>query len=291
MTSITYVTPAEMDRRTGFRHALGYTTSEGNILIRKGLPKRLERKVKRHEEDHVRKGEEGPFWGAVAAIGGSLISGILGSRASRRAAQAQERANAAAIAEQRRQFNTTLDLTQPGREVGNQSLNAIAQLLGLPGVEGMGEFDSSMLLDAPGTETIVNDAMRRIRQSGAARGSAGGNVLTELGDRISGFQNDRAFNSLFQLAGFGPQATNAAASSAGQTGANIGNLLQSSGIANASGIMGAGNSQNAALQNVLQFLSLQGMLGGGGSQGGRNFAMPGPGLTGINTNAIRNLRI
>lgn len=68
----------------------------------------------------------------AAIIGGSLASGILGSKSSKDAAQAQQQGNDAAIAEQRRQFDQILGLTEPGRNVGNQAMNSLAQMF-IPG--------------------------------------------------------------------------------------------------------------------------------------------------------------
>lgn len=288
MSTVTYVTPKQMESRTGMPNALGYATRSGNILIRKGLDRKTERKVRKHEAEHVARGEEGPFLGSiVGAIGGSLVSGLLGDRSSRRAANAQTGANNAAIAEDRRQFDTILELTEPGRNAGNHALTLLQQILTPGGDVNVEDLISRM----PGHSGIVDDTMRSIRQSGAAGGSTGGNVLAALGDRIGNLTSDRLFGSLFGLAGLGQPGTNIAANAAGNSALNVGNLLQSSGVANASGIMGAGNSQNAALQNIMQMITLQGLMGGGGSPAGRNFAMPGSGLTGFDTNAIRGLRI
>lgn len=233
----------------------------------------------------------------AAVIGAGLGSAVIGASSSRSAARAQERSNDAAIAEQQRQFDTILDLTAPQRAVSNQAMNAIAQILGLPGFvdepiqdnsglnalmesdstlarliggaigqnqntsvdsqSDIGDFDAS-LINIPGNEVIVDDMMRRIRQSSP---TTGGNVLTALADRVSGFQSDRLFNSLFGLAGLGAPGTSIAAQGAGNAANVTSSLLQSSGIANASGILGQGQAINSGLQNVLQFFALRDMLG------------------------------
>lgn len=263
MTTVTYVTAKQMAARTGMPTALGYTTKSGNILIRRGLDKKTERKVRAHEAEHVARGEEGPFLGLIGAIGGSLISGILGKKSSKAAANAQTQANMAAIEEQRRQFDAIMEMTAPGREVGNQALNVLGSLLipGFGGIDGMSPVDASGI-KLPGADVITADTMRQIRQSGAAGGSTGGNVLTALADRIGAFTSDRLMNPLMNLAGFGPTSTNMAANAASATGANVGSLLQANGVANASGIMGGANSTNAALQNIMQMMMMRGMMGG-----------------------------
>lgn len=76
MTVLQHVSQREMEKQTGFRKALGYAfPKEDKILIRKDLPKDIEKKVKQHEEEHILKGEEGPFWGLVAGLAASVIGG------------------------------------------------------------------------------------------------------------------------------------------------------------------------------------------------------------------------
>lgn len=65
-------------------------------------------------------------WTAVIIGGASLAGGALSSRAAGKAADAQGKAGDAAIAEQRRQFDTLLGLNAPAQYVGNQALNALA---------------------------------------------------------------------------------------------------------------------------------------------------------------------
>ena len=189
-----------------------------------------------------------------AIIAGSLGSAAIGSIASRRASRAQNRANDAAIASQDRRFDQILELTAPQREISNAAMEAIASTLGL------GEsFDpANALTNIPGNEVIVDDITRRIRQSSP---TTGGNVLTALADRVSGFQSSRLFDNLFRAAGLGAPGTSIAAQGASTTGNAISNLLQSTGLANASGIIGQGQAINSGLQNVLQFLALRDMLG------------------------------
>lgn len=81
----------------------------------------------------------------TALVGGSLVAGGLGYLGSQEAADAQSDASAAAVAEQRRQFDTILGLTSPQRQVGNAALNVLAQAF-IPGFQGI----------TPGTTTAVN---------------------------------------------------------------------------------------------------------------------------------------
>ena len=64
----------------------------------------------------------------AAIIGGSLVSGLLGSSASKKQAQSSQ----AAIDEQRRQFDLIRGDTAPYRESGVTALDRYNQLMGLP---------------------------------------------------------------------------------------------------------------------------------------------------------------
>jgi len=83
MTTITYVTPWEMGRRTGQRSELGFAFGDsGEILVRKGLPEKTRKRVLDHEREHIRKGETGGFsWGSL--IGG-VVGGLLGGGGSKK---------------------------------------------------------------------------------------------------------------------------------------------------------------------------------------------------------------
>lgn len=71
-------------------------------------------------------------WASIAAsVAGSLISGSMASDASGRAADAQGQASAAAIAEQKRQYDQTRTDTAPWRDTGSAAQRRLAVLLGL----------------------------------------------------------------------------------------------------------------------------------------------------------------
>ena len=83
MTTVRYVSKKQMVNETGM-DALGYAKPKNAlILLRKGLSKKVEQEGRGHEAGHIKKGEEGPFLGVGAAmLGGSLISGYMGSKAA-----------------------------------------------------------------------------------------------------------------------------------------------------------------------------------------------------------------
>jgi hypothetical protein len=81
-------------------------------------------------------------WVAVAIGGSAIVGGVLGADASKDAAKAQGDASAASIEEQRRQFNTTLRLLDPQRQMGYGAMSDIARLYGwsLPAYQGSGDL-------------------------------------------------------------------------------------------------------------------------------------------------------
>jgi hypothetical protein len=94
MTVLKRVSQKEMKRRTGFGRALGYTfPDKDEILIRKDLPKKVEKKVIEHEEEHLLKGEEGP---GLFDFLGNIFGASKQAKEAKRSTQAQEKAFAAA---------------------------------------------------------------------------------------------------------------------------------------------------------------------------------------------------
>lgn len=69
-------------------------------------------------------------WAAVIAGGAALIGGSQSSRGAKDAADASAAGSREAIAEQRRQFDTTRTDTAPYRVIGEQALNALGSIYG-----------------------------------------------------------------------------------------------------------------------------------------------------------------
>ena len=244
----------------------------------------------------------------TAILGGSIIGGGLGLLGAREQADAAQ----SGIDFSERQFNTILDLTQPQRDVSNAALNTLASAfipgfagisagnqpntpnidpqlirrLGLPLTESppgvsrgtLEPVDANALSDIfrnlPGSEFAVNEAERAVGNSFASRGGAfSGDAIRALGDRVSNIASDRVFNSLFQLAGFGPGATNTASSAALSTGNSVASLLGAQGAARASGLGSVNNAVQGGLSN---FLLLDALNSGGGVV---NPAAVGPGFS------------
>lgn len=187
--------------------------------------------------------------GAVGAIGG----GLLASSGASKAARAQQASDAAAIAEQRRQFDLTRSDFAPYLTAGKAALPGIEDLLGLNGtVKASAAIDA--LKGSPMYQSLFNNGQEAILQNAAATGGLrGGNTqgaLADFGrDTLSSVISDQLAR-LGGLAGMGQGATGAVAS-LGQNSANsISSLMQASGNAQASGALAQAGIWSKMLGNL-----------------------------------------
>lgn len=198
----------------------------------------------------------------AAIIGGSVVSGVLGSRSSRRASDAQSRAADASIAEQRRQFDIQQELLRPFREAGVDSVNQLRDLL----IGG----DLSSFQTSPDFNFVRGEGLEGIAQTLGAggQGAFSGNALRALNEfntNLASGEFGNFVNRRLALAGLGGNAAAGTANAAANTGANVGNALLQQGNARASGILGGGIAANQGINGILTALLLrnQGLLGGG----------------------------
>jgi len=145
MTVLTRVSQPEMKRRTGFGGALGYALpEEDEILIREDLPKKLEKEVIEHEEEHILKGEEGPFLGSIIGAATSIFGAHQQSKSAKKAAKAQRKAAQAEIDFAKESRDLARADAAPYREAGYKALDALMSMTGLaaPASSGGGGSDA-----------------------------------------------------------------------------------------------------------------------------------------------------
>jgi len=183
---------------------------------------------------------------ALIMGGASILGGILGGSSAKKAAREQAQAQQAATDESRRQFDTSLELTAPWRQEGQ---NALARL----GAASTG--DMSQFYASPDYQFRRDEGMRDLGGSFAARGGAfSGNALRALSDFNSATaagEYGQWWNRQAGLAGGGMQTAGQNAQGAIQTGQLVGNSLVGAGDARASGIMGNANSVLGGVNNAL----------------------------------------
>lgn len=184
--------------------------------------------------------------GPAAAVGGSVIGGLLGKGAAKKAAKAQTQANAMAIAEQRRQFDLTREDLAPWREQGG---NALARL-GRASTGDMADFNVS-----PDYNFRRTEGERDIGNSFAARGGAfSGNAmkaLTQFNQNLAKGEYGDWWNRQAGLAGVGQAATSTGAAIGANSANAISQLLSNSGNARASGIIGGNNALMGGLNDAI----------------------------------------
>lgn len=179
---------------------------------------------------------------------GDTIGGITGAKqqgqAAERAAQIQAGASDQAIAEQRRQFDTLIELMSPYVTSGNQAIGQQGALIGLGGQDAQQQA-ISQLEQSPMFASLLRQGENAMLQNASATGGLrGGNTQSALmqfrPDLLAQVINDQ-YSKLGGLTQIG-QASAAGQASAGmQNASNIGALLADRGAALAGGQLAKGS--------------------------------------------------
>jgi hypothetical protein len=176
----------------------------------------------------------GAVIGAVAGIGGALISGGAQKRAAQQAADAQTNAAQLSIAEQQRQYDQTRADNMPFLQAGT---DALGQERGLLGLNGNDQQQTS--IDALRASPLYQSLYRNGNEAALANASATGGLRG--GNAQHSFYNlgeDTLTNVIqSQLANLGSLRTG---------GQNVGNFLGQAGAAKAGAVGDALTQQGAA---------------------------------------------
>lgn len=202
---------------------------------------------------------------------GDTIGGITGAKqqgkAAERAAQIQAGASDQAIAEQRRQFDTLIELMSPYVTSGNQAIGQQGALIGLGGQEAQQQA-ISQLEQSPMFASLMRQGENAIVQNASATGGLrGGNTQSALmqfrPDLLAQVINDQ-YSKLGGLTQIG-QASAAGQASAGmQSASNIGALLADRGAALAGGQLAKGGVARQTFGDVLGLLNVGAKAAAGG---------------------------
>lgn len=219
---------------------------------------------------------------AAGIMGGAqLLSGIIGSRAGDKAAEAQRQAAASQAAAQQAMFERQVQLQEPFRQGGLTAQNQLMRLLGLGGDTtaadygmaaqpfGMEQFEAD-----PGYAFRMSEGMKALERSAAARGGmlSGGAMrgVTRFGQDLASQEYQNAFNRyqierqarlnpLQSLMGAGQSAANVMAGAAGAYGQQAGESAATMGNIRASQYMNRANALGGALGGIGTSV-MQGML-------------------------------
>jgi hypothetical protein len=207
--------------------------------------------------------------GAAIAAGAAAYSANRQSSAAKDAARTQQRGADAATAEQRRQFDLSMEMTAPRRAIEGNALNMLAQLTGVPGADGAapGAPDYSAFYNSPDYQFALEQGEQSAMRGASAMGNLrSGNTLaalTRYGQGMASQQFGNYISRLSSLANGG--ATQQAANNAIGLGDRVAGNIQTGANARASGIAGSANAWG-------NFGNQMAMMGG--------YAMQNPGMFG-----------
>lgn len=174
----------------------------------------------------------------------SLGSALIGSKASKKAANAQVASTEAATAEQRRQFDLTRGDFAPWREAGAGAIGRLSDML-QPG------YDHTT---SPGYQFRFNEGQRAVESGGAARGSlfSGGTLkdLIRFGQGVAADDFNQQFGRTATVAAGGLQANTTLGSLGANAATNIGSNMIQGGNARASGYAGQAAAWGGLADNL-----------------------------------------
>jgi hypothetical protein len=192
---------------------------------------------------------------------GSITGATAAARGAQEASATQAASAERGIEEQRRQFDTMVELMSPYLAVGAPALTAQQALIGLQGPEaeqaaidrltGGSRFQE---LTRQGEEAILSRAS-------ATGGLRGGNVQAALAQFRPQLLNqliEEQYSQLGGLTNIGQSTAVRQAAAGQQTGQNVANLLANQGAALAGGQLAAGNVNRQIFGDVLGALKTGG---------------------------------
>lgn len=237
---------------------------------------------------------------AASAIsaGGSILGGLFGSSAAKKAAKAQLQAAREAMALQERMFNQQIALQEPFRQAGLTTQNELLRQLGLSGdaaSAGYGnllrDFAAEDFQADPGYAFRMSEGLKALDRQAAARGGLISGAATKAAQRYGQdlasqeYQNaynrynaNRAnrYNMLTGQQAVGQNATNAQTQAAGNYGQQGAGTLTDMGAARASGYVGSANALMQGLQgagNAYANYSLMNRMFPSGASSGSSIGM------------------
>lgn len=203
---------------------------------------------------------------ATAVVVGSVATGVMSSKAQKKAANtaagAQMEASEMGVEEQRRQFDAIQKLLKPYADAGLSGLSGQQDLLGVNGTKAqqaaIGNINNSAEM-----QTYLQQGENAILQNASATGGLrGGNTQAALAQFRPQLLNQLINQRYQNLAGMTSLGQNAAAGTGNagmQSASNISNLYQQSGAAQAGAALASGQA-NANMWNSVG--STIGTLGG-----------------------------
>lgn len=209
------------------------------------------------------------------AAGATLLSGLLGKGASKRAQNAQNALYQKALDQQQAQFNQTQANYQPYLSGGGAALASIKDLLGLSGNDPQAAAIAA-LKGSPGFTSQYDTGRDAILQSAAATGGLRGgntnNSLAQFGSNLLAQVIQNQLGNLGGLANMGVGAVGNLGQFGQANSAATTNLLDAQGRTTASGILGRSSIVNNTINGLAG--SLAGGLSGMPNLSGGSNSLP-----------------
>jgi hypothetical protein len=212
-------------------------------------------------------------WGMTAVAGATLVSGYMGSQASKSAANQYAQTAERGLQYNQQMFDEINAQNAPYRKLGENAAGQYGKYL------DNGYFTQQPSMDdltrlMPNYQFGLSQGMGQLNaQQNMAGGLVGGNAIqgaqqfaqgyagNALTDAFNQFQANRSnvASNLGAGVGFGQNANATTATAASGATANAGNLLSSIGNAQAAGTMGAANAYTSGLNNISNYAMLYGL--------------------------------
>jgi hypothetical protein len=208
------------------------------------------------------------FITAALIVGGtSLVSGYMGSKAAKGAAETQLTGTREASQQQREMFDILNEQNKPYREAGYGALNRINEML--PSLTKPVTADD--IRNMPGYQFAVEQGTGGAMQ-GMNAGGGGSNVQRAgqkfaidytMGTALPQYMAQRRdiYNTLAGVAGIGQNAQNQSNQIGQNTATNLGQLAVGGANAIAGGQVGSANAYSGAMQGVGNAAMMYALLG------------------------------
>jgi hypothetical protein len=206
---------------------------------------------------------------------GNILGGITGAkqagRAAEQAGQTQAAAAQAGIDEQRRQFDSLVQLMSPYVQAGTGAMQQQQALIGLQGPEAQQQAVSGFE-QSPLFQSMQQQGENAILQNASATGGLrGGNVqaaLSQFRPQLLNQLIEQQYGRLGGLATMGQASAAGQASGGMQSASNVGNLLANQAQATAGGQIARGNVGRQAIGDLLSIGTSVAKFGGFGGLAG-----------------------
>jgi hypothetical protein len=179
-------------------------------------------------------------WIAAAMIGGSVVSGVVQSKAQKSAAATQSASAQQGIDEQRRQFDAVQKLLAPFVTGGTTAFGQQMALTGAAGADAQRAAIQAIEQGPEFTALARQGENAILQQASATGGLRGGNVqgaLAQFRPQILSGLIEQQYGRLGGLAQMGQNAATNQATFGQATGQNVSNLLAQQGAAQAGGTL------------------------------------------------------